>query len=162
MLTGDGPLVLEYNCRFGNPETQALVRVLDEDLLDLLHRAATGDLEGVDAVHAHGAAAAVCVAAANYPELQLEPAPVLVTGLDAAREVEGVELFIGLAQSAPSGSSDELLAAGGRVVTVSAWGDDMEQAVERAYRAAELVQVPGRQLRRDIGRAAVRALVAAR
>jgi phosphoribosylamine--glycine ligase len=102
------------------------------------------------------------VAAEHYPDLQLEPAPVLVTGLDAAREVEGVELFIGLAQTAPSGSSDELLAAGGRVVTVSAWAEDLERAVERAYRAAELVQVPGRQLRRDIGRAAVRALVGTR
>jgi phosphoribosylamine--glycine ligase len=160
MLSSDGPQVLEYNCRFGNPETQALVRVLDADLLDLLHRAATGELADVDAVQPQGAAVAVCVAAEHYPDLQLEPAPVRVTGLDGAAEVEGVELFVGLAEA--GASSDELLAAGGRVVTVSAWGEDLEQARDRAYRAAELVQVPGRRLRRDIAQAAVRTLVGSR
>lgn len=159
MLTDDGPLVLEYNCRFGNPETQALVRVLDADLLDLLDRAATGDLAGVEEVPALGAAVSVCVAAASYPDLQLEPAPVLVSGLDAARAVDGVELFVGLAEPAPSGSSDELLAAGGRVVTVSAWAERLDQAIERAYDAAEHLRVPGRQLRRDIARDASAQLV---
>jgi phosphoribosylamine--glycine ligase len=159
MLTSDGPRVLEYNCRFGNPETQALVRVLgDVDLLDLLQRAATGRLEGVDDVRSNGAAVSVCVAAEHYPELQLEPAPVLVTGLDAAGQVPGVELFIGLASRTASGASDELLALGGRVVTVSAWGTDFTEAIERAYEAAEQIQVAGRQLRRDIGEPALAAL----
>jgi phosphoribosylamine--glycine ligase len=159
MLTSDGPRVLEYNCRFGNPETQALVRVLgDADLLDLLHRAATGRLDDVEDVRANGAAVAVCVAAEHYPELQLEPAPVLVTGLEAAARVPGVELFIGLASRSPSGSGDELLALGGRVVTVSAWGADYPEAIERAYEAAEHIQVAGRQLRRDLGEPAVAAL----
>lgn len=160
MLTSDGPRVLEYNCRFGNPETQALVRVLgDADLLDLLHRAATGQLDAATEVRAEGAAVAVCIAAEHYPELQLEPEPVRVTGLDAARQVSGVELFIGLAESATDSTgaaiSDELVAAGGRVVTVSAWAPDMELAVQRAHEAAAHVQVPGRQARTDIGRAAV-------
>jgi phosphoribosylamine--glycine ligase len=150
MLTADGPQVLEYNCRFGNPETQALVRVIgDRDLLDLLHRAATGALEGVDAVEPDGAAVAICVASASYPELQLEPAPVIVRGLDAARAVPGVEVFVGLAQE--GATSDELLAMGGRVVTISAWAEDYGTAIERAYAAADAVEVPGRQLRRDIG-----------
>jgi phosphoribosylamine--glycine ligase len=151
MLTDDGPLVLEYNCRFGNPETQALVRVLGErDLLDLLVRAATGDLAGVDAVEAHGAAVAVCVAAGSYPELQLEPAPVLVSGLRAAAAVPGVELYVGLA--AAGASDDEVLALGGRVVTVSAWGEDFPEAVERAYEAAAHIDVAGgRRVRSDIG-----------
>lgn len=154
MLTAtDGPLVLEYNCRFGNPETQALVRVLDVDVLDLLHRAATGRLESVDPVDARGVAVAVCVAAANYPELQLEPQPVLVTGLDAAHRVEGVELYIGLATQ--GATSDELHALGGRVVTVSAWADDFPAAIERAYEAAGHVQVAGRRLRADIGQPAL-------
>ncbi|MCW2928351.1 MAG: Phosphoribosylamine--glycine ligase [Thermoleophilia bacterium] len=149
MLSSDGPMVLEYNCRFGNPETQALVRVLDADLLDLLERAVHGRLGGLDAIPARGAAVSVCIAAEHYPDLQLEPAPVRVTGIEAASRVPGVELFIGLAQ--PGASDDELLALGGRVVTVSAWGEDHAEAIERAYAAAEFVQVPGRQLRRDIG-----------
>lgn len=159
MLTADGPLVLEYNCRFGNPETQALVRVLDADLLDLLDGAARGDLRGLDRVGSQGAAVSVCVAAEHYPDLQLEPSPVLVRGLDAARAVPGVELFVGLAQAAPSGSSDEVRASGGRVITVSAWAPALGEAVERAYEAARHVQVPGRQLRGDIGRAALERLV---
>lgn len=152
MLTQDGPSVLEYNCRFGNPETQALVRVLDGDLLDLLDRAARGDLRGIDAVGAKGAAVSVCVAAEHYPQLQLEPAPVRVTGLAAARAVPGVELFIGLAT--PGASDDEVLALGGRVVTVSAWGVDFDAAIERGYAAAASIDVAGRQLRTDIGAAA--------
>jgi phosphoribosylamine--glycine ligase len=155
-LTSDGPLVLEYNCRLGNPETQALVRVADADLLDLLERAATGKLAGIDQVEARGVAVAVCVAARSYPELQLEPAPVVVSGLDAASRVPGVELFVGLA--APGATSDELVALGGRVVTVSAWADDFQTAIERAYEAAEHVQVDGRQLRRDVGQPALAAV----
>lgn len=155
MLTSDGPQVLEYNCRFGNPETQALVRVLDADLLDLLERTARGDLRDVEDIPAKGAAVSVCVAAEHYPEEQLEPAPVLVTGLDAAASVDGVELFLGLAQRVDPDRSDELLAAGGRVVTVSAWADDLRTALERGNEAASLVQVPGAQRRTDIARAAL-------
>lgn len=157
MLTDSGPQVLEYNCRFGNPETQALVRVLDADLLDLLHRAAVGSLEGVDDVAVEGAAVAVCIAAEHYPELQLEPVPVRVNGLDRARAVPGVELFYGLGD-AVAGTSDAIDAAGGRVITVSAWAEDAATAVERAYAAADLIRLDGRHLRRDIGQPAVAAL----
>lgn len=152
MLTPDGPSVLEYNCRFGNPETQALVRVLEDgtDLLDLLHRAATGRLAGVDAVHAHGAAVAVCVAAANYPELQLEPAPVTVTGMADAAAVPGVEVFYGFGSELVDDGAG-FRAAGGRVVTISGWGEDLTTAVARAYEAVDAISMPDLQVRRDIG-----------
>lgn len=154
MLSPDGPQVLEYNCRFGNPETQALVRVLGHaDLLDLLDRAARGELGTVGAVEARGVAVAVCVAAEHYPDLQLEPAPVRVSGLEAARRVPGVELFVGLAEAGDS--RNELLALGGRVVTVSAWADEFPTAIERAYAAADRVLVQGRRLRRDVGQPAL-------
>ncbi|MCW2962266.1 MAG: phosphoribosylamine--glycine ligase [Thermoleophilia bacterium] len=152
MLTSDGPQVLEYNSRFGNPETQALVRVLDADLLDLLDRAAHGTLPTDVDVAATGHAVAVCVAAEHYPTLQLEPQPVRVTGLDAARAIDGVELFLGLATRV-DGSTDEIDALGGRVVTVSAWAPQLELAIERAYAAATHIRVPGRQMRTDIGQA---------
>lgn len=161
MLTADGPQVLEYNCRFGNPETQALVRILgDADLLDLLHRAATGRLEGIKAIVPNGAAVAVCVAAEHYPELQLEPAPVRVAGLDAASQIPGVVPFVGLATA--GSSSDEAFALGGRVVTVSAWGEDFPEAIERAYAAAERIELTGSHLRRDIGQPALGAMHATR
>ncbi len=157
MLTSDGPRVLEYNCRFGNPETQALVRVAvagGADLLDLLHRAAAGSLDGIDAVEANGAALAVCIASASYPDLQLEPEPVLVHGLDAARAIPGVEVFVGLATE--GASSDELHALGGRVVTISAWAERFDEAIERAYAAADAIDVEsGRRMRLDIGAPAI-------
>jgi len=162
MLTSEGPRVLEYNCRFGNPETQSLVRVIDGDLLDLLHRTTYEGLAAVElgdgaAIAARGSAVAVCVAASNYPDMQLEPAPVLVSGLDEARAVEGVELFIGLADGVAGAGTDAISALGGRVVTVSAWGADLAVARERAYEAASHVRLEGRQLRSDIGRVAVTA-----
>ena len=154
MLTASGPQVLEYNSRFGNPETQALLRVLgDADVLDLLHRAATGALDGIGAIEAHGVAVSICVAAEHYPDLQLEPAPVAVTGLVDAARVPGVELFVGLADA--GASDDEIQALGGRVVTVSAWAPDFATAIERGYAAADQIRVAGRRLRRDIGQPAL-------
>ncbi|MBC7461347.1 MAG: phosphoribosylamine--glycine ligase [Thermoleophilia bacterium] len=158
MLTPDGPQVLEYNCRFGNPETQALVRVLGADLLDLLHRAAVGSLEGIVSVPVEGAAVAVCIAAEHYPDLQLETESVRVTGLDAARAVEGVELHYGLSEPV-AGTTDAIDAAGGRVITISAWSADIAVAVERAYAAAALIKLQGRHLRTDIGQPALAARV---
>lgn len=108
------------------------------------------------AVTASGASVAVCIAAEHYPDLQLEPAPVRVSGLDAARAVDGVELFVGLAEA--GASSDEVHALGGRVVTVSAWGADFASAIEGAYAAADRIQLHGSHLRRDIGQPALDAV----
>jgi phosphoribosylamine--glycine ligase len=151
MLTEDGPQVLEYNCRFGNPETQALVRILDADLLDLLARVAAGALEPTQAVpRSRGCAVAVCVATEHYPTLELEPAPVVVTGLEAAEQsAPGVVVFTGMADAVP-GTTDTLRAAGGRVATVTAHADTFEAARDAAYAAAAHIDVPGAQLRRDV------------
>ncbi|MCW2950057.1 MAG: purD [Thermoleophilia bacterium] len=154
MLTADGPSVLEYNCRFGNPETQALVRVLGADLLELLYRAAVGSLRDVDSVAVQGAAVAVCIAAEHYPDLQLEESPVRASGLDAARAIEGVELFFGLSDSV-DGTTDAIDAAGGRVLTVSAWAPEAAEAMTRAYAAVDLISVPRAHFRRDIGQPAL-------
>ena len=152
MLTSDGPSVLEYNCRFGNPETQALVRVLPDgvDLLDLVHRAATGGLAGIEAVHAHGAAVAVCLAAAGYPELQIEPEPIVVSGMADAAALPGVEVFYGFGSECTEDGAG-FLAAGARVITISGWGEDLTAATERAYAAVDRISAQGLQVRRDIG-----------
>jgi len=154
MLTAEGPRALEYNCRFGNPETQALVRIVEADLLQLVHESAVGSLADVEAVAAHGAGVAVCVATEHYPDLQLEPAPVVLSGLTAARAIEGVEAFIGFGEAMP-GSRDQLLAAGGRAVTISAWAPTMEAAIERAYRAVAALDMPNSHYRHDVGAAAI-------
>jgi phosphoribosylamine-glycine ligase len=81
---------------------------------------------------------------------------VTVTGLDAARRVSGVEVFWGLADSVAH-STNEMLAAGGRVVTISAWSDSLDDAVSKAYEAAEHISLTGRQVRDDIGASALAA-----
>ncbi|MBC7644892.1 MAG: phosphoribosylamine--glycine ligase [Thermoleophilia bacterium] len=159
MLTARGPRALEYNCRFGNPETQALVRILDADLLQLVHDAAVASLAGVAAVEARGVAVAVCVATENYPDLQLEPAPVVLSGLTSVRAIEGVEAFIGFGTKMP-GTRDQMLALGGRAVTVSAWAPTMEAAIDRAYRAVDALQLPNSHFRSDIGAPAISTIAA--
>lgn len=152
MLTKDGYRVLEYNCRFGNPETQALVRIADADMLDLMYRSAAGSLDGIGPIASSGYAVAVCVAAPNYPQMQLEPEPVRVRGVDAAQTVPGVACFMSLGQPVSSGAhTDGMIALGGRVVTVSAHADSMELAVQRAYEAVEMIELPGAHWRSDVG-----------
>jgi phosphoribosylamine--glycine ligase len=168
MLTDSGYQVLEYNARFGNPETQTLVRVIDADLLDLMARAASGSLVGTGPVAVRGHAVAVCVAAPSYPALQLEPVPVVVRGLDDAGAVPGVVCFYGLGSGASAyrttdaGSSNELttaeagfMSAGGRVITVSAHAETMAEAIDRAYEAVDHIYVAGGHHRTDIGAVAM-------
>ena len=153
MLTDDGYRVLEYNCRFGNPETQALVRVADTDLLEVMYQTAVGGLAGVSPIRAHGYAAAVCIAAPNYPQMQLEPEAIQVRGITAAEAVPGVVCFMSLGQpiDASSDSRDAMMAMGGRVVTVSAHADSMEVAIRNAYQAVDMIDLPGGHWRSDIG-----------
>jgi len=89
----------------------------------------------------------------------MEPEPVTVSGLDAAAAVPGVELFLGLcSQVGEPGATDSVLALGGRAVTVSAWAETMEQAVEHAYAAAAMVELDGSHHRSDVGQPALMAV----
>ncbi len=150
MLTDTGPVVLEYNCRFGNPETQSLVRILDSDLLDLVDRAARGSLAGAAVRTTGDHAVSVCVAAPSYPDRFAEERSFPVRGVRDAAEVENVIPFIGF--SDPEGNGDaEFMALGNRFVTVSATGSDRRTARERAYRAVARIDVEGAHFREDIG-----------
>lgn len=149
MISDDGYNVLEYNCRFGNPETQALVRIVDADLLDLMYRASTGSLMNVPPVGADGASAAVCIAAPSYPDLQLELAPVAVSGLVEAERVPGVVCFTSLAL--PGSETGSINALGGRAVTISAHAPTLDEAVDRAYEAASCIVLDRARMRRDVG-----------
>jgi len=144
MLTAAGPRVIEFNVRFGDPEAQVILPRLDADLLDLLDRAATGPLAGAAAPATAEACVSVVVAAEGYPE-----APVAggaISGLPAAEALEDVTVFhAGTAESAGT-----LVAAGGRVLNVTACGRDFAEARRRAYAAVGLIHLEGSMHRTDI------------
>lgn len=144
MMTPGGPKVLEFNVRFGDPETQALLPRVDGDLGEVLLAAAAGGLADQPVSVAPGASVAVVLAAANYPG---DPrAGDVITGI-ADAQAAGAEVFqAGTALDA----AGDLVTNGGRVLAVQALGDDVEQARERAYEAAALIHFDGMQMRRDI------------
>jgi len=144
MMTPGGPKVLEFNVRFGDPETQALLPRVGGDLGDILLAAARGGLTDQPVPVRPEASVAVVLAAANYPgDPRTGDA---ITGIDDALAT-GAEVFqAGTAR----GSTGTLVTAGGRVLAVQALGADVEQARERAYAAADLIHFNGEQLRRDI------------
>ncbi len=145
-LTGKGLRVVEFNVRFGDPETQVVLARLTSSLAQLLHAAATGRLAEVPApTWRPEAAVDVVLAAPGYPGAVTTGG--LLTGLDAAEEVEGVHVL-----HASTGFSDdgELVATGGRVLSVVALGDDVQAARERAYQAVGRLGLPGSHYRTDI------------
>jgi phosphoribosylamine--glycine ligase len=144
MMTADGPRVLEFNTRFGDPETQALLPRLDEDLLALLTAAADGELEDRPVRVNDGAAVSVVLAAHGYPASPRTGD--VISGLDEAAAA-GAEVYH--AGTAP-GEGGTIVTAGGRVLAVSARGDGVEDARAKAYAAADLIAFDGRQMRRDI------------
>jgi phosphoribosylamine--glycine ligase len=143
MLTPGGVRVLEFNARFGDPETQVVLPRLRSDLLDLLIRATEpGGLEGVELEWDERAAVTVVLASAGYPESSRSGD--VISGLDQVpADVE--VLHAGTAED-----GDRVVTAGGRVLNVTALGDDVPAARDDAYAAADMIAFDGRQLRRDI------------
>jgi len=150
MLTADGPRVLEFNARFGDPETQAVLPRLRSDLLDLLQRAATPEgLRGAQLEWDPRWAVTVVLASAGYPAGSSSGDR--IDGLaDAART--GVEITHAGTASTPDGA---IVTAGGRVLNVTGLGDGPGAARDAAYAAADLITFEGRQLRHDIALRAV-------
>ena len=151
MFTKTGPKVLEYNCRFGDLEVQAMVRTMDDDLLDLLHRAATGTLAGAEVSEPVGAACAVALVDQAYPALEKTDGLAPVAGLaDAAETSDDVVVFLGSVEKTGKGKAKGLASTGGRVLTVTATGGTVEEAAAKAQVAAEHITFEGRHLREDI------------
>jgi len=151
MFTKTGPKVLEYNCRFGDLEVQSMVRSMDDDLLDLLHRAATQTLSGAEiADEPARAAAAVALVDAGYPAAERSDTVTAIAGLADAAEMDDVELFFGNVAITGKGKAKGLGAAGGRVLTVTATADTVEAAAALAQEAAAKITFDGRHLREDI------------
>jgi phosphoribosylamine---glycine ligase len=143
MLTGDGPRVLEFNCRFGDPETQSLLPRLDGDLLALLLAAAQGDLSAVELSVAENAAVTVVIAAGDYPA-----AGDVGTPIDGIRDAEANGALVFHAGTALKG--DRIVTNGGRILNVTAVGESVAAARDRAYEACDLLSFPGMRFRRDI------------
>jgi phosphoribosylamine---glycine ligase len=143
MLDGDAVRVLEFNVRFGDPETQAVLPRLRTDLLDLLQRATRpGGLAGARLEWDARAAVTVVLASRGYPETSSSGD--VITGLE--RVPEGVEVT----HAGTRSRDGEVVTAGGRVLNVTALADDTRSAREHAYAAADVIAFEGRQLRRDI------------
>lgn len=149
MLTPEGPKLIEYNARFGDPECQVLMMRLKSDIVPLLLAVADGGLKTVDARWRDEAALTVVMAAKGYPEAPLKGTA--IRGLEKAGAVEGVEIF----HAGTAVKDGALVANGGRVLNVTALGRDVAEAQARAYRAVDLIDWPEGFCRRDIGWRAV-------
>jgi phosphoribosylamine--glycine ligase len=147
MLTPDGPKVLEFNARLGDPEAQALLVRLEDDLLPVLAAGAAGDFDTHRRLRFRKeAAACIVLASQGYPGRPVTGEP--IDGLDGAARL-GAEVFHA---GTRRGTRGELLTAGGRVLSVCALGPDLVGALKRAYAAVSEIHWPGKVFRRDIGR----------
>jgi phosphoribosylamine--glycine ligase len=142
MITADGPKVLEFNCRFGDPETQVLLPRLESDLVELLEATIDGQLAKVEAKWKPDCAVCVVIASGGYPGAYSTGKP--IAGLDGASE--GITIF----HAGTRQEDGRILTSGGRVLGVTALASDLTAARERAYAAVAGIDFEGRHFRRDI------------
>ncbi len=146
MLTPAGPRVLEFNCRFGDPETQVILPLLESDLIAVFRACLNGTLAQTEVRWRPGAAATVVAASEGYPGNY--PKGREITGLAQAETLPGVAVFHAGTRRDAEG---RLLTDGGRVLTVTGLGDTLKEALERAYAGLEPIHFEGMHFRRDIG-----------
>ncbi|OGX12099.1 MAG: phosphoribosylamine--glycine ligase, partial [Omnitrophica bacterium RIFOXYB12_FULL_50_7] len=150
MMTKDGPFVLEYNCRFGDPETEVILPRLRSDLLPVMVQVANGCLEMESLEWYDKACIAVVMASGGYPGSYEKGFP--IRGLDTAKGQQNVAVFhAGTALNAQK----QVVTAGGRVLVVTAWGDTLKTAHERVYQVITQIHFEGGFCRRDIGQKAM-------
>ncbi len=145
MLTKDGPKVLEYNCRLGDPETQAILLRADFDFAAACMNAARGKLDGSSAKWTRGASVCVVLASEGYPSSPVLGKPII--GLEEAEKVPNVAVFHAGARR----DGDNYYTSGGRILGVAAIGASVEAAHAAAYDAASRIEIPGAHYRKDIG-----------
>ena len=154
MIDAKGPRLVEFNCRFGDPETQVLMMRLKSDLVPALLACVDGGLNHLDLRWSSDAALTVILATKGYPDAY--PKGSEIRGIDAATKVEGVQIFHAGTKADNTGSDGtRILANGGRVLNVSALAPTIEEARTRAYRAVDLIDWPEGFCRRDIAWRAV-------
>ena len=153
IMTRDGPRVLEFNCRFGDPETQALLPRMKSDLLPLLEATIDGEIERCTIEWDPRAAVTVVLASGGYPGKYESGKS--ISGLEEAAKIEGIQIF----HAGTKRDGDEVKTAGGRVLAVTALGSTIERARSRAYEAVSRIRFENCHYRRDIALNAVRANV---
>src|SRR5271170_3226280 len=150
MMTARGPMVLEFNCRFGDPETQPILMRLESDLVDALEASIAGRVSAGDFKWSNDASACVVMSSGGYPgafEVGKK-----ITGLDEAGEIDSVKIF----HAGTTKRDGAFYTAGGRVLGVSARASTLETAVERAYQACAKISFDGAHYRRDIAARALK------
>ena len=150
MITPEGPKIVEFNVRFGDPETQVVLPRLESDLADVMLAVAEGRPDDIDLEWSDAWAVCVVLASEGYPG-SYEKGKVIL-GIEEAEDIPGVTVFHAGTRVNADG---ELVTAGGRVLNVVALGDSFEEARERAYEACDLINFEGKQLRSDIGKKAL-------
>jgi phosphoribosylamine--glycine ligase len=150
MLTARGPQVLEFNARFGDPETQAILVRLESDLVDVLEACIDGRLDQTELRWSAGASACVVASSAGYPGSYKTGLP--IQGLSKAEQVPGVHVF----HSGSKQLGNQLVTNGGRVLGVTAAASSLDEALDRAYQAIAQIQFDGIYYRRDIGQRALK------
>jgi phosphoribosylamine--glycine ligase len=150
MMTARGPQLLEYNARFGDPETQAILLRLESDLVDALEACIDGRLAETEMRWSRGATACVVASSSGYPGSYKTGLP--ISGLSLAAQIPGVEVF----HSGTARIGSQLVTSGGRVLGVTAGGDSLEEALSRAYEALAQIHFEGMYYRHDIGHRALK------
>jgi len=151
MMTARGPMVLEFNCRFGDPETQAVLMRLDSDLLDAIEASIEGRVSDGDIKWSSDASCCVVVASGGYPGSFVSGKQ--ISGLDRAAQVPKVKVF----HAGTSKRDGVFYTNGGRVLGVTARAPRLSEAIDRAYEAVRLISFEDMYYRRDIGGRALRA-----
>ncbi|HTX17508.1 MAG TPA: phosphoribosylamine--glycine ligase [Bacteroidota bacterium] len=151
MMTPQGPKVVEFNCRLGDPETQVVLPLLESDLFELLEACASGTLASVKIKHHKASAVCVVVASRGYPDTYETGKE--ISGLDGIGEESGVVVF----HAGTKSRDGKIVSAGGRVLGVTAfgYGDDLEGTINAAYGAVKKISFDGAYYRSDIGRKAL-------
>jgi phosphoribosylamine--glycine ligase len=150
MLTDDGIMCLEFNCRFGDPETQVVLPLLTTDLADIFVAAVDAELEKVPVTFAHRSALTVVLASGGYPGDYEVGKP--IQGLEAASKLDAVAVFHAGTKKNDEGQT---VTAGGRVLSVTATGEIFTEARERCYAGVSRIQFEGMHYRTDIGHRAL-------
>jgi len=145
MLTRQGPKVLEFNARFGDPETQVYLPRLESDLVELLEASVNGSLEAVELRWSPAVAVCVVMASGGYPGSYAKGKA--ISGLEAAAQLPNTKVF----HAGTATVDGQTVTAGGRVLGVTAWGPDLAQARRAAYTAVDKIRFDGAHFRRDIG-----------
>lgn len=144
MISPNGePKVVEFNCRFGDPETQCVLAMLDGDLLELLYRASTGKIKGIQAAVKKGAAVVVVLAAQGYPDFYEKNIPLNLPETSG----QNVHLF----HAGTLKKDGKVFSSGGRILGIVAQGADLKSSVDQAYSFLEKIQAPKTFYRKDIG-----------